>query len=107
MRYLIVIFAFVLFSCNQKQEHTRISNRVSLDKNDIQKSEAKKFVISNVYDKNDSDFSDVQVNYNIGKFVFDKNYDEFIIDSTFDQDIAYQKLKDMSLTKPEDLLYFI
>jgi archaellum component FlaF (FlaF/FlaG flagellin family) len=102
MRYLIVIFAFVFFSCNQKQEYEKVSNRVSVDKNDIHKSEAKKFLISNVYDENDSDFSDVQVNYNIGKFVFDKNYNEFIIDSTFDQDIAYQKLKDYLLDQYAD-----
>lgn len=102
MRNVLFILIFAFFSCNNKQEHTKVSKRVSVDKNDIQKSEAKKFVINNVYDENDSDFSDVQVNYNIGKFVFDKNYNEFIIDSTFDQDIAYQKLKDYLLDQYAD-----
>jgi len=94
MRNVLFILIFAFFSCNQKQEQVKVSNRVSVDKNDIHTSEAKKFVVNNVYDENDSDFSDVQVNYNIGKFVFDKNYNEFIIDSTFDQDVAYQKIKD-------------
>lgn len=102
MRYLIVIFAFALFSCNQKQEHTKVSNSVSSDKNVIQKREAKKFVINDVYDENDSDFSDVQVNYNTDKFVFDKNYNEFIIDSTFDKDEIFQRLKDYSLDQYAD-----
>jgi len=102
MRNGLFILIFAFFSCNQKQEHEKVSNRVSVEKNDIRKSETKKFVISNVYDENDSDFSDVQVNYNIGKFVFDKNYNEFIIDSTFDQEIAYQKLKDYLLDQYAD-----
>ncbi|TDX11216.1 hypothetical protein [Flavobacterium sp. S87F.05.LMB.W.Kidney.N] len=102
MRNVLFILIFAFFSCNQKQKYEKVSNRSSVDKNDIHKSEAKKFVINNVYDENDSDFSDVQVNYNIGKFVFDKNYNEFIIDSTCDQDIAYQKLKDYLLDQYAD-----
>lgn len=102
MRNILCVLIFVFFSCNQKQEHTKVNYNLSSDKDVIQKSGAKKIVINGLYDENDYDFSDVQVNYNIGKFVFDKNYNEFIIDSTFDQDIAYQKLKDYSLDQYRD-----
>jgi hypothetical protein len=104
LRILLLVFVFVFFSCSQKQQPSKIkvSNSKSSDKQSLHENEVKKFVINNVYDENSSDFSDVQVNYNIGKFVFDNNYSEFIIDSTLDKDIAYQRLKDYVLDQYED-----
>lgn len=100
MRNLVLILAFVLVSCNQKQP--KVSKIRSSNQKRIHKNESKKFVINNVYGEKDYDFSDVQVNYNIEKFIFNKNHNEFIIDSTLDGDIAYQRLKDYLPDQYED-----
>lgn len=108
MRNLVLIFTFVFISCNQKHDisKTEVSYGKTSTQDSIQnlekKNEIKKFSINTIYNENDSDFSDVQVNYNIGKFVFDKDYNEFIVDSTLDVEVKYQTLKDYSLDEHTD-----
>ncbi|PBJ04992.1 hypothetical protein BSF42_43910 [Flavobacterium sp. ACN6] len=47
MRNLVLILAFVLVSCNQKQEQPKVSKIRSSNQNSIHKNESKKFVINN------------------------------------------------------------
>lgn len=107
MRILILFFVFTFFSCNKKQESV---NNDSLNKElpnaaiyDSEKEkEVKKFSLNEAYNEGDFDFSDVRVNYSLGKFVIDNDFNEFIIDSTLDREERYQTLKDYALNEYAD-----
>ncbi|AYN05781.1 MULTISPECIES: hypothetical protein [unclassified Flavobacterium] len=107
MRILILFFVFAFLSCNKKQEpfNSDLSNNKSLNQ-DIHDSEKKKgiknFLINEVYNEDDFDFSDVRINYSSGKFVIDNDFNEFIIDSTLDREERYQTLKDYAFSEYAD-----
>ncbi|MEW5675952.1 hypothetical protein ABGT15_06525 [Flavobacterium enshiense] len=62
----------------------------------------KKILINTIYDEDDYAYTDVQINYGSGKYIFDEEFNEFIIDSTLDSEIQYQTLKDYKLSQYAD-----
>jgi predicted RNA-binding protein len=91
MRIVIIIFAFSLFSCNQKLEKVKnipkekgtISNQI-LDNQKTIYTKIKKYAVGQLYNGN-QDFGGLRVNYGSGKYVYlekDVEGEGFLIDST-------------------------
>jgi len=98
MRNILLIFLLIFFSCKKKQELSKInvSNTKSSEQKRIHENKAKKFIINKVYNENDSDFSDVRVNYAMGTFIIDN---DFVIDTTLSKDERYFRLRDYKLNE--------
>jgi hypothetical protein len=109
MRTIIIIFAFSLFSCNQKQEKLEniskekdiVSNQI-LDNQKTTYSKNKRSLIGQIYNDNSFNFIGLPLNYGYGKYIFLKKEmgESYLIDTivTKTENIELEDI----LYRPED-----
>lgn len=100
-RIFCVILIVAFFSCQQKEKNIVHKNEVQNTENK-ENPHLKKILINAIYDEDDYGYTDLQINYGSGKYVFDEEFNEFIIDSTLGSEIRYQTLKDYKLSQYAD-----
>lgn len=100
-RIFCIILIVAFFSCQQKEKNIVHKNEVQNSGNK-ENPHLKKILINTIYDEDDYAYTDLQINYGSGKFIFDEEFNEFIIDSTLDSEIRYQTLKDYSQSQYAD-----
>jgi hypothetical protein len=107
MRIFIVIFIFSLFSCNQKQgkvskEKKIVSNLTLNDKRENYSKKKKDFKIDEVYKDSDLNLTGIFINYSNGKYKFEEEYPDFLIDSTITEEEKYQSILVLNNEKVSD-----
>src|SRR6218665_863007 len=89
MRNIVLILIFVFFSCNQKNENVLTKQNTRVDKtlhDQKEYSKNKRFEIGQLYNESDVSLGSIYVNYNSGKYKFEKEYPDFLVDSTLTED---------------------
>jgi hypothetical protein len=107
MRIFIVIFIFSLFSCNQKQgkvskEKKTVSNLTLNDKRENYSKKKKDFKIGQIYNYADLNLTGIFINYNNGKYKFEEEYPDFLIDSTITEVEKHQCILVLNNEKASD-----
>jgi hypothetical protein len=107
MRIFIVIFIFSLFSCNQKQgkvskEKKTVSNLTLNDKRENYSKKKKDFKIGQIYNYADLNLTGIFINYNNGKYKFEEEYPDFLIDSTITEEEKHQSILVLNNEKASD-----
>lgn len=101
------IFIFSLFSCNQKQgkvskEKKIVSNLTLNDKRENYSKKKKDFKIDEVYKDSDLNLTGIFINYSNGKYKFEEEYPDFLIDSTITEEEKYQSILVLNNEKVSD-----
>lgn len=111
MKKIILLAVVLLFSCGKKDqkeinklsnEHDTIKENSSVDS--LQASNKKKtdFKIDEVYKDSDLDLAGIYINYNNGKYKFEEENPDFLIDSTITEDEKHQSILVLNDEKASD-----
>ncbi|WP_337966767.1 hypothetical protein [uncultured Flavobacterium sp.] len=111
MKKIILLVVILLFSCGKKSqteinklsnEHDTIKENSSEDSLQVSNKKKPDFKIDEVYKDSDLDLTGIYVNYNNGKYKFEEEYPDFLIDSTINEDEKHQSILILNDEKASD-----
>lgn len=87
MKKIILIIIILFISCGKEKK-----NQLTTKKDSLELSQIRNFKIGNLYPDSDLEPSAIFINYNNGKYKFEEDHPDFLIDSTLSEDKKYQVL---------------
>lgn len=101
MKKIILIVVVLLLSCgreNNKElkessnKHDTVEKSYSVDSLQLKHKTVKDFKFGQLYNDSELSLGSIYVNYNSGKYKFEEEYPDFLVDSTLTEDERYNSL---------------
>ncbi|OXA71735.1 hypothetical protein B0A67_10290 [Flavobacterium aquidurense] len=111
MKKIFLLIVVLLFSCGKKSqneinktsnEYDTLKKNSSIDSLEVTNKKKEDFKIGKIYKDSDFNVVGIYVNYSNGKYKFEKEYPDFLIDSTITEEEKYQKILSLNNEKTND-----
>lgn len=81
---IFIIFALIVISCNLKKDDIKRDKKVEDITADVSPQDefnTELFKVDNTYHENSYNFIELLINYNLGKFVYNEEFEKYLVDT--------------------------